>query len=1461
MLLLSFPAVQTKIGQFATKKINESLNINVTVGKIDLSLLGSVSLKDVKLRDHHQDTLIFVDKLSSTVVSFRKILDNKVELKSASIDGVYMNMKTYEGEDNDNLSMFIDSIDSKEVDTTSAPFYLTVDNIYLENVNFKTVDENVENPILFGAFNGGGNLENFTIVDSDISAQINGLYLTESRGIEVQNLTTTFAYSSTGMEFHNTRIVTPNSDIKATIDFNYRIRGLQNFSELVNVTATFTDSKIAVKDLAKLYSEFKGDDVFTLNGDFLGSLNNFQATDLTLTSKNGIKLVGAVNLIDAVKSKDNVISTVFFDELSANYENISGLLPNVLGSILPIEFKKFGNFTFQGSAKLSPRDIETSMSLATKIGDIYVDLEMNNVQDKNNVMYNGEIDVDSLELGQLLDRSFLGLVSFKGDVIGKGLARDHINTSLMGKFPIFTLNGYTYKDISVNGDYNESVFDGNLVVDDKNLQLTFDGLADLSENELKKFDFNASVAHADLNKMNLFKRDSISHLKGDISLDIIGSSIEDIVGKVVFKNVSYTNQTRDFALKNFIIFSSLRDSVRTIVVDSEDIIKGDLTGKFMFKEVGAIVQNALFQTSTNYIPIPVTKNQYLDFNCTIHNQIVEMLLPQIDIGSNTKIKASIDANQNKLKVNISSPKIVAYGNRIDNLSLRTDNQSKLYNAFLTASSISSKYYRMDSIRLMNRAVNDTLYFKSVFKGGKNTQEDFNLDFYYTLNNEQKSVVGIQPSSFSFNNFKWDINSANDKNHTLTINSKTNEILLEPFKFVSGKQEIEFKGILRDSTYKDFKARFRDVNMASILLPIDSLELHGTLTGTASFVQQGEKIAPKGKLTVKDFKINELKQGDMFINVKGRDSYTDYFLDFYIKRDGVKSISAKGSLNVANNKPSIDLDVSMNEFGLAAFNPLGQDVVSNLRGTMSGNLNVIGFLGNPEINGNLVAKKSGIKIPYLNVDYDFVNDAVFEFDEHSIIINPITLDDIKYNTKGLLKGSVTHRYFKEWFLDMDISSKNLLVLDTEDSEEAQYYGTAFIDGGATISGLTSRLDIAVNAKTNPNTVFVIPLKDIATVETYKLIHFKSEKTFEERQKEIAMKSLDGLSLTFDLEVTKDAVAQVVIDEVNGSDIKGSGDGDLRIEIDTRGKFNIFGDFTIDNGFYNFKYGGVVNKPFSIQKGGTISWSGSPFEANLNITAVYTTNANPSILLEGFNSNKKIPVDLETHITGSLFNSKQDFDIKIPNVNPAIAGELQFVINDNDMNSKLQQFLSLLVLRTFMDPNKNTINGQNLIAGTTSDIIGSVLSDMISSKDGKLALGFNYSTGDATTDVKDIDTGDQFDVSATAQIGDRVIVNGKVGVPVGSHTQSSVVGEVKVEVLLNDSGTFRGVIFNRQNEIQYSTQDEGYTQGIGLSYQVNFNTLSELLQKVRLKKEKSHDFSGKNTSFVKKKHKLINFKSSN
>jgi hypothetical protein len=68
--------VQTKLGVYATNKINEDFDTNLSIGKVNLSFLGSIALKEVQIRDHHKDTLIFVKKISTSLLSVKKIFEN-----------------------------------------------------------------------------------------------------------------------------------------------------------------------------------------------------------------------------------------------------------------------------------------------------------------------------------------------------------------------------------------------------------------------------------------------------------------------------------------------------------------------------------------------------------------------------------------------------------------------------------------------------------------------------------------------------------------------------------------------------------------------------------------------------------------------------------------------------------------------------------------------------------------------------------------------------------------------------------------------------------------------------------------------------------------------------------------------------------------------------------------------------------------------------------------------------------------------------------------------------------------------------------------------------------------------------------------------------------------------------------------------------------------------------------------
>lgn len=1465
MILFSIPAIQTKLASIVTKNINEDFGTDLVIQKVDLSLLGTVALKGIEIRDHHQDTLIFIDRLRTSLISAKKVMDNEVDLGSVSMKGINFHINTYKDERLDNLTIFIEKFEEENTTDTiaSGPFLMSSSDIYLEDLNFRQEDQNDKIPLAFAALHGGGSLQDFKIIGPDVFTQINGLYFTDNRGIDFTSVTTGFEYHRDSMLFKNTVIKTPHSELKAEIRFDYKRENLGNFNELVEIDAVFDKSHLSVLDLNKLYNEIRGDDILRFTTKLHGSLNNFSMTDLRLDTDQGMRIYGDMNFINAVNDENGFFMTADVENVTAGYYRLKAILPNLLGETLPTEFQRLGKFTLSGILKLTTDNIEATLDIDSQVGEIITDMEITQFGSIDDATYRGELEFINFKVGKFFEDPLFGSMSFLGDVDGKGFRIDNINTSLIGKISKLDFRNYTYQDIAVNGKYSNNLFDGKMDVNDPNLQMKFEGLADVSEEE-NQFDFNATIAYADLKATKLYERDSISELEGIIDLDLKGNNLDDIVGIANFKNIKYKNQKDTYPFKQFLVLSAKNDSIKQIRIDSEDIVKGDLKGNFKFEELGPIAQNALGSIYSNYTPYEVQPHQFLDFDFTIYNQIVEVFFPEISIAPNTKIKGKIKADNNHLKLTVSSPRITAYGNTIDTLMLRTDNKNPRlpYDSFLSAKRLNTPYYNLSQLNLVNLTQNDTLFFKSTFLGGDQSKEDFNLDFFFTINEEKKEVLGIEKSNFNFKGNNWSINPQNNKDNKVVFDLKTDEYVFSPFLLEASDQKIEFKGVLRDSTYKSIQAEFTKVDLESFLPRIDSLRIKGRLNGLIDFSQKDSLFSPKGTLVVKDFEINDFKQGDLSLNVEGDNSYEKYRVGLFLDTEEARSIGATGEIDFSKSRPIIDLNVFMQDFEMNAFGPLGEDVLSSIRGTASGNFTLKGFLRNPDMNGSLVLKDAGMKFPYLNVDYDFDGNAIIGLRGQSFIFDRIYLEDTEYNTLGRLDGSITHRNFNDWFLDLQINSENLLVLNTEDSEEALYYGKGFIQGNATISGLTKFITIKVNAKTMPNTLFVIPLKDIATVDSYRLIHFKNEKKPEEIRKELELEEIEGVNLEIELEVTKDAVAQVVIDEVNGSELKGSGTGNLRIDINTRGKFNMFGDFNIDNGFYNFKYGGLINKPFEILKGGTISWDGNPYEANLNVTAVYTTKANPAVLLENFNTNRKIDVDLITNISGSLFNSTQEFDIEIPNSNSTIANELDFVLNNGNLDFKVQQFLSLLLVNQFASPDRATdIKGGDVITGTTGSAIGSIISDMISSD--KLQIDVDYSAGgNVQNPQNDLLFDNQVDVSLTTQVSDRVIINGKVGVPVGAQTQSSVVGEVKVEVLLNESGNFRGVIFNRQNEIQYSAQEEGYTQGLGLSYQVNFNSLSELLTKLGLKKKKKEKIVlQKKDSLIGRPQQLINFKKSN
>ncbi len=436
----------------------------------------------------------------------------------------------------------------------------------------------------------------------------------------------------------------------------------------------------------------------------------------------------------------------------------------------------------------------------------------------------------------------------------------------------------------------------------------------------------------------------------------------------------------------------------------------------------------------------------------------------------------------------------------------------------------------------------------------------------------------------------------------------------------------------------------------------------------------------------------------------------------------------------------------------------------------------------------------------------------------------------------------HQSFKNWALDIKIDTENLLAVNTTETEESLFFGTGYLKGNATLKGEMSSINIAINGSSNPGTDITIPMSDLKTAEASRLIYFKVPKTDDNTlasnwHKEIA-DLFKGVTMDFDLGITKDATLKIIIDKTTGSYIQGNGTGTIRMDIDTKGTFKMFGDFIVDKGIYSFKYGGIINKSFIVNKGGSISFTGDPTKAELDIEAVYKVKASPKVLLPEYESNRKIPVELIAKITGELFNSRQKFDIKIPNASLDLSTELRFILNDNDTGNMMRQFVSLLALGNFIGENVSNAGSMisNEVGASAYKAISNALLNIFSNSNDKLQFGFDYTQGN-----KIIDTENQLGISVATRLGknEKIIINGEVNLPTGSQSNAHIAGSVSVELPLNKKETLMMKVFNRQNEIQYTDQEEGYTQGMGLSWHVDFDDVKELLRKMGLKKDQKKE----------------------
>lgn len=628
-----------------------------------------------------------------------------------------------------------------------------------------------------------------------------------------------------------------------------------------------------------------------------------------------------------------------------------------------------------------------------------------------------------------------------------------------------------------------------------------------------------------------------------------------------------------------------------------------------------------------------------------------------------------------------------------------------------------------------------------------------------------------------------------------------------------------------------------------------LSLGGIVSGKINLTDVYRNFMFESDISVKDFAF----LGSLYGEVSIRSVWNNIrkVADVTVRNDlgGKRMFDITGSYDPGTRKAN--LTARADKLPIDILNPLLKSFASGITGTATGTVHLTGEPAKPELTGSLWGENATMRIDYLKTKYRF-SDSI-RFDKAGIKFNNIQLLDEKGNT-AVLNGAVNHKYFKNFGVNLNIRTNDCMVLNTRQKDNNLFYGTAYASGFTTVKMTGNILSFDISATTGKNTKFFIPLNTGSSVTENKFVSFVSanknaRKDSSEVKIPAAPSSSNQLEIGLDLEVTPAAEVQLLMDPKVGDVMKGTGTGNLNVSLDRKGIFKIYGDYTIDNGDYLFTLGNIINKSFSVESGGKISFNGDVQDADLDIKAIYRTKAalnqlNPNVISE----TRRIPVECQLLLSGKLFNPVVGFDIYLPTADEETRAYLKSMIkSDEDMS---RQFLFLLVMNSFYaDPTAGGIQAQTTadissttVGVTTMEMVSNQLSNWLSQISKDFDIGVVYRPGSTA-----LPNSQELQVALSTQLlNDRITINGNFDVG-GNQTSSTgtgtstgnnaITGAFDVEYKINEKIRFK--VFNRSNDNFYIENGIQYTQGIGLFYRQDFNKLRDLFKKPAKSEMKKED----------------------
>jgi hypothetical protein len=1434
--------VQTWAAKKATAYLSKELKTKVDIKSLYVVPFKSVVLEDFYVLDKQQDTLLSTPKLAvelSGFSIFSSIKKRVIDFKSIQLDNGAIYLKKQK-DSTTNLKFIIDYFNSGGGDTTKKPsgkpWTLNFDKIALNNFHFRY--KNKLRPAVVNGVNFNDvDVSRFSIVVRNMDvrnhlfkANVTGLTLKEKSGFKVDNFNANTTIDTTEILLQNLDIVTPNSKVRNFFRMKFKsFEDFDDFENKVTMDADIKTSHLSSKDVA-YFTTSLGKINFELgvDGRIRGMVNNLKAKNLTVTAAQATFVKGDFNLT-GLPDWENTFLQLKFEQVATNKKDLDYLYKHFTGkptAKLPAIVGKFGNVNFSGRFTGLQNDFVAFGTFKTRLGRLDPDINLK-INKKGVPSYSGKLTATNFDLGDLLDDKTLGRTSLSGNLSGSGDDLKTLAVKGNANIKYIGFKGYNYTNLVTSGTFIKKIAAGKLSINDKNIKLNIAGSVNLNPT-LPIYDFTGNVDNARLRELKLIK-DTVT-VTTQMNTNFSGNNLENLDGHILLTCIRVTDPHQSYIVDTVAINANGKGDERTISLHS-DVADGSIKGSFNL----ATLPSYFKTIAKKYIPslkteITAPKPQNFDFNLTLKNldPVLAIFRPDLKIPDQGTFVGKFNSNDKTATLNgfiktIKLGKIVFHDFIIDE---STSDDMLSLNVSLNRIDLTDSLY-IKNINIANFLKNDSLNF-NVKLSDKDATNQLDLYGLVEFGRDTTAKLKLLPSDVVLEHQKWKIQ---DQVRIRLLDGKTQ---VSGFELSSGVQKVKINGFISDNPADELKLTFQKFSMATLnqLTKASGVLLKGALNGDVVFTSVIKKPGVDANLTIDSLTMNKTLIGDVKIKSKLDNQREQADVKINITHQGLETLNLAGVYTLGHDAgDNLDFDVKMDHTEAIIFEPFVKGLVSDLKGTVSANLKLSGSPSNPQLNGDLTLNNTGVTVDYLKTAYTVthklsVNNSVIGIDN-------MVLKDFRGGT-GTANGKVDLTNISNPSIDITLEAKNLLALNSTFKDNHLYYGTAYGTGTFKFNGPVDNMKIDITASTEEGTIFNIPLNTSSTAADYDFIKFVDHNDTT-RKVTTKINAFNGVTLNFDLTIDEKTIVRISTDY---GVLEGTGQArNLKLNINSLGDFEMFGDFLITSGKFEFTAKDFISKNFVVSQGGTIRWTGNPSNAEINLKALYEvrTDIAPLYNAAGLTSPygaKQVLVQAELLITKSLIQPNIDFNFNFP-VDPSIKDDLNTYLADN--NNRSQQALSIIVRRAFASGTGSNITNQ--VVGTAS----AAVSEFAFNKLNSFISQSNIKNFDLNIrSLNDASLGFRF-------LNDRLLLNGSFYSNTGTsdifNTSSSLFNadfrslnkDFEIQYLIRKDGNLRGRYSYRalNSTTLNSINDQlgvQYVNGIGLVYQRDFDTFGEFLRNI-------------------------------